>query len=118
MFVIEDLRSETIDDKVKMYIDPDSTIKSDDSKSYINFSKIVKEHIHQAIEPKQGNRQLLTVRRARFFEFFQLAFCFCKNSLQLLKSQIRNRIHPYLVGSLSLGELIINGLQSLVLATI
>lgn len=30
MFVIEDLKSESIDEKVKMYIDPDSTIKSDD----------------------------------------------------------------------------------------
>ena len=58
MFVIEDLKSETIDEKVKMYIDPNSTIKSDDSKSYTNFSTIVKEHIHQVIEPKQVGKVL------------------------------------------------------------
>lgn len=58
MFVIEDLKSETIDEKVKMHIDPDSTIKSDNSKSYTNFSTIVKEHIHQVIEPKQVGKVL------------------------------------------------------------
>ena len=64
MFVIEDLKSETIDEKVKMHIDPDSTIKSDDSKSYTNFSTIVKEHIHQVIEPKQVGEVLSWVHIA------------------------------------------------------
>ena len=58
MFVIKDLKSETIDGKVKMFIDPDSTIISDDSKSYTNFKTIVKEHIHQVIEPKQVGKIL------------------------------------------------------------
>ena len=58
MFVIEDLKSETIDEKVKMHIDSESTIKSDDSKSYTNFSTIVKEHIQQVIEPKQVGKVL------------------------------------------------------------
>ena len=58
MFVIEDLKSESIDEKVKMYINPDSTIKLDVSKSYTNFSKIVKKHIHQIIEPKQVGKVL------------------------------------------------------------
>lgn len=58
MFVIENLKFETIDEKVRMYIDPDSTIKSDVSKSYTNFSTIVKEHIHQVIEPKQVGKVL------------------------------------------------------------
>lgn len=52
------------DEKVKMYIDPDSTIKSDDSKSYTNFSTIVKEHIHQVIEPKQAGKVLSWVHIA------------------------------------------------------
>ena len=64
MFIIEDLKSETIDEKVKMHIDPDSTIKSDDSKSYTNFSTIVKEHIHQVIEPKQVGKVLSWVHIA------------------------------------------------------
>ena len=57
MFVIRDLKAETIDEKVRMYINQ-STIKSDDSKSYTNFGKIVKEHIHQAIEPRQAGKVL------------------------------------------------------------
>lgn len=58
MFVIRELKAETIDEKVRMYINPESTIKSDDSKSYTNFGKIVKEHIHQAIEPRQVGKVL------------------------------------------------------------
>lgn len=54
MFVIEDLKSETIDEKVRISINSDS----DDSKSYTNFNKIVKEHIHQVIEPKQVGKVL------------------------------------------------------------
>ena len=38
---------------IRLHIDSYSTIKSDDSKSYTNFSTIVKGHIHQVIEPKQ-----------------------------------------------------------------
>lgn len=58
MLAIKDLRSETINEKVRMYINPASTIKTDDSKSYTNFSEIVKEHIHQVIEPKQVGKIL------------------------------------------------------------
>ena len=58
MMVIEDLKSETIDGKVKMYVNPDSTITSDDSKSYTNFKSLVKEHIHQVIEPDQVGKVL------------------------------------------------------------
>lgn len=53
MFVIDNLKSKTIDGKVKMYVNPDSTITSDDSKSYTNFKSFVKEHVHQVIEPAQ-----------------------------------------------------------------
>ncbi len=58
MMVIEDLKSETIDGKVKMYVNPDSTIISDVSKSYTNFKSLVKEHIHQVIEPDQVGKVL------------------------------------------------------------
>ena len=58
MLVIDSLKSETIDDKVRLYIEPDSTITSDDSKSYTNFKSIVREHIHQVIEPKQVGKVL------------------------------------------------------------
>lgn len=58
MFVIKDLKAETIDEKVRMYINPESTIRSDDSKSYTNFGNIVKEHIHQVIEPRRVGKGL------------------------------------------------------------
>ena len=32
--------------KVRLNVDPSSVIISDDSKSYTNFCKLVKEHIH------------------------------------------------------------------------
>ena len=48
----------TIDGKVKMYVNTDSTITSDDSKSYTNFRSLVKEHIHQVIEPDQVGKIL------------------------------------------------------------
>ena len=46
MFVIDNLKSKTIDGKVKMYVNPNSTITSDDSKSYTNFKSLVKKHVH------------------------------------------------------------------------
>ena len=58
MFVIDNLKSKTIDGKVKMYVNPDSTITSDDSKSYTNFKSFVKEHVHQVIEPAQVGKIL------------------------------------------------------------
>lgn len=58
MFVIDNLKSKTIDGKVKMYVNPDSTITSDDSKSYTNFKSLVKEHVHQVIEPAQVGKIL------------------------------------------------------------
>ena len=45
MIVINDLKSETVDGKVRLNVDPSSVIISDDSKSYTNFCKLVKEHI-------------------------------------------------------------------------
>lgn len=58
MIVIDNLKAETIDGKVKMYVNPDSTITSDDSKSYTNFKSLVKEHVHQVIEPAQVGKIL------------------------------------------------------------
>ena len=58
MIVIDDLKSETVDGKVRLNVDPSSTIISDDSKSYTNFCKLVKEHIHQAIRPKEVGKVL------------------------------------------------------------
>ena len=45
------LKSNTIDGKVKMYVNTESTITLDDSKSYTNFMSLVNEHNHQVIEP-------------------------------------------------------------------
>lgn len=52
MLVIDDLKSKTIDGKVKLYVDKDTIIKSDDSTSYTNFKTLVKQHISQVI-PKE-----------------------------------------------------------------
>ena len=58
MIVIDDLKSETVDGKVRLNVDPSSTLISDDSKSYTNFCKLVKEHIHQVISPKEVGKVL------------------------------------------------------------
>ena len=58
MMDIVNLKSETIDSKVEMYVSPDSTITSDDSKSNTNFKSLVKEHIHQLIEPARVGKIL------------------------------------------------------------
>ena len=58
MIVIDNLKSETVDGKVRLNVDPASTLISDDSKSYTNFCKLVKEHIHQVISPKEVGKVL------------------------------------------------------------
>ncbi len=59
--VINDLKSETIDGKVMMYVDPSSTITSDDSTSYTNIKSLESKHVHQVIETKQVGKLLLWV---------------------------------------------------------
>lgn len=56
--VIDDLKSETIDGNVRMYVNPSSTITSDDSTSYTNMKSLVSKHVHQVIEPKQVGKLL------------------------------------------------------------
>ena len=58
MLVIDDLKSETIDGNVRMYVNPSSTITSDDSTSYTNMKSLVSKHVHQVIEPKQVGKLL------------------------------------------------------------
>jgi len=52
MFVIEDLRSGSIDNKIVTNISLSSIIDSDDSTSYANFRKLVAEHRPQVM-PKE-----------------------------------------------------------------
>lgn len=59
--VINDLKSETIDGKVRMYVNPSSTITSDDSTSYTNIKSLVSKHVHQVIETKHGGK-LVSIR--------------------------------------------------------
>lgn len=59
--VINDLKSETIDGKVMMYVNPSSTITSDDSTSYTNIKSLVSKHVHQVIETKHVGKLLLWV---------------------------------------------------------
>jgi hypothetical protein len=58
MFVIEDLKSSTIAEKVIQAIDNQSIIKSDHSTSYTNFKTLVKEHRPQVIPSKEIGRLL------------------------------------------------------------
>ena len=50
MFVIEDFKSETIDNKVVNNVEKTSIIDSDDSTSYTNLSTIVAEHRPKVID--------------------------------------------------------------------
>jgi hypothetical protein len=52
MFVIDDLKAETIDNQVTNNVEKTSTIDSDDSTSYTNLSKLVAEHRPKVI-PKE-----------------------------------------------------------------
>lgn len=58
MFVIDDLKSETIDEKVINNIDKQSIIDTDNSTSYTNFKTLVREHRPQII-PKNEIGKIL-----------------------------------------------------------
>ena len=58
MFVINDLKLETIDEKVIENIDKQSIIDSDNSTSYTNFNALVKEHRPQVIPKKDVGKAL------------------------------------------------------------
>ena len=58
MIVIDDFKSPTLDKEVVRWINSDSEITTDDSKSYINFKNIVKSHTSQVVEPKDISKVL------------------------------------------------------------
>ena len=58
MTVINDLKSNTIDDFVSQYVSKESTIVSDNSTSYTNLKTLVKEHHPQVIPPKEVGKML------------------------------------------------------------
>ena len=58
MFVIDDLKSETIDNKAVENIDSTSIIDSDDSTSYTNLRKIVASHRPQVISKEDVGKVL------------------------------------------------------------
>ena len=58
MVVIDDLKAETVDGKIRLNVKSTSSIISDASKSYTNFCKLVKEHIHQVIKPIEVGKVL------------------------------------------------------------
>ena len=64
MFVIDDLRSETIDNKVVRHIEKTSIIDSDDSTSYTNLSKLIAEHRPKVIPKELIGRSLPWVHLA------------------------------------------------------
>lgn len=58
MIVIEDLKSNTIDPIISEYIDVDAIVDSDNSTSYTNFSKLVKEHRPKVIPKEELGKML------------------------------------------------------------
>ena len=58
MIVVEDLKSETIDEIAVNNIEPGSTITTDDSKSHTSFKSMFSEHKSQVIEPKNIGKVL------------------------------------------------------------
>lgn len=58
MFVIDNLKAETTDEKVIRYIKRDSTIDSDDSTSYTNLKNLVEKHRPKVI-PKEDVGKVL-----------------------------------------------------------
>ena len=64
MFVIDDLKSETIDNKVVRHIEKTSIIDSDDSTSYTNLSKLIAEHRPKVIPKELIGRSLPWVHLA------------------------------------------------------
>ena len=58
MFVIEDLKSATIDKHVKRRIDNQSVIDSDNSTSYTNFKNLVREHRPKVIQKDEVSKAL------------------------------------------------------------
>jgi hypothetical protein len=58
MFVIDDLRAETIDNKVINNVETSAIIDSDDSTSYTNLGKLVAKHRPQVIPKEQIGKSL------------------------------------------------------------
>ena len=64
MFIIEDLKAETINSKVSVNIGKNSIIDSDHSTSYTNFHTLVKEHRPKVIPKNEVGKMLLWVHMA------------------------------------------------------
>lgn len=58
LIVIEDLKSNTIDPIISEYVDNNAIVVSDNSTSYTNFNKLVKEH-RPKVTPKEGLGKML-----------------------------------------------------------
>ena len=58
MIVLNDLKSPTLDREVVKWINSDSDITTDDSRSYVNFKNLVKSHTSQVVEPKDISKVL------------------------------------------------------------
>lgn len=100
MFVLDDLKAPTLDAQVVKWINSNTDIVTDDSKSYVNFKNLVNSHMSQVIEPKNiskvlpwvhvaiGNakRLLLDVHhdiQADFLQSYLNEFCFKFNRRKL-----------------------------------
>ncbi len=64
MFAIEDLQSETIDQQAKNGVEPDSELRTDNSKSHKGLKKMVKRHVAITLPGKEGSKILPWVHTA------------------------------------------------------
>ena len=64
MFVIDDLKSSTIESKLSGSVDGQATIDSDNSTSYTNFKSLVKEHRPKIIPKGEIGKALPWVHNA------------------------------------------------------
>jgi hypothetical protein len=58
MFVIDDLKAPAIDSKVSTNVDKETIMDSDNSTSYTNLNKLVKEHRPQVIPKEEVSKML------------------------------------------------------------
>lgn len=64
MKVIEDLKAETIEEKVEAYVDPQAKAETDDSTSYVGLEGMLKEHHAHQVSKKEVCKALPWVHTA------------------------------------------------------
>lgn len=115
MFVIDYLKSETIDEKVIRYIKKVSTIDSDDSTSCYNLKSLVEKHRHKVIPKEYVGKLLPWVHIAISIDKRLLLNTFHNIQPEFLQSYLNE--YCYLFNRRSFGEMKFDRLMWLLLVT-